>query len=182
MINLTDKEDRPYKTSPRYHERRVTDIGLCIWQLNKMLRGSGYKITRITGGTSELILIPTGYKKVKLVDDAELSNYLDSTILAPSEKYPIAAIYNGFLQLYPENIQKLDITYLSRPQRPEDGQFWRYEVEDGLPMYNAALSTNLAWSDELFNEIAVRVLSFIGINLRETILSQYSEMKKTQGI
>jgi hypothetical protein len=49
-------------------------------------------------------------------------------------------------------------------------------------MYNAALSTNLAWSDELFNEIAVRVLSFIGINLRETILSQYSEMKKTQGI
>jgi hypothetical protein len=121
-------------------------------------------------------------KKVKLVDDAELSNYLDSTILAPSEKYPIAAIYNGFLQLYPENIQKLDITYLSRPQRPEDGQFWRYEVEDGLPMYNAALSTNLAWSDELFNEIAVRVLSFIGINLRETILSQYSEMKKTQGI
>ena len=68
MVNLTDKEDRPYKTRPRYHERRVTDHGLCIWQLNKMLRGSGYKITRITGGTSELILIPTGYKKVELVD------------------------------------------------------------------------------------------------------------------
>ena len=68
MVNLTDKEDRPYKTRPRYHERRVTDIGLCIWQLNKMLRGSGYKITRVIGGTSELILIPTGYKKVPLTD------------------------------------------------------------------------------------------------------------------
>jgi|TARA_R100000406_G_scaffold48750_1_gene32828 hypothetical protein len=33
-----------------------------------MLRGSGYKITRVIGGTSELILIPTGYKKVPLTD------------------------------------------------------------------------------------------------------------------
>ena len=121
-------------------------------------------------------------KKVKLVDDAELSNYLDSSILTPSNKYPIAAMYNGFLQIYPITIDKIDITYLSRPQRPADGQFWKYNESGGLPVYDSSTSINLAWSDELFNEIAIRVLSFIGINLRETTLSQYAEIKKTQGI
>ena len=121
-------------------------------------------------------------KGVRVVDDAELSNYLDSSIVAPSEKYPIAALYNGFLQVYPETITQLEITYLSRPQRPLDGQFWRYQIINGLPAYDIVSSTDLAWSDELFNEISIRILSFVGINLRETILSQYAEVKKTQGI
>jgi len=124
----------------------------------------------------------TKKKGVKVVDDAELSTYLDSSLLKPTDRYPIAAIYNGYLQLYPETINKLEITYLSRPQRPSDGQFWKYSISNDLPVYNSSASTNLAWSDELFNEIAIRVLSFIGINLRETVLSQYAEVKKTQGI
>ena len=124
----------------------------------------------------------TKKKGVKVVDDAELSTYLDSSLLKPTDRYPIAAIYNGYLQLYPETINKLEITYLSRPQRPSDGEFWKYSISNDLPVYNSSASTNLAWSDELFNEIAIRVLSFIGINLREVTLSQYAEVKKTQGI
>ena len=70
MINLVKKTDRQYKTKPRFHERRATDAGLCIWQLNKMLRGSGYKVERQgqTNSVVELLLIPTGYKKVPLID------------------------------------------------------------------------------------------------------------------
>ena len=121
-------------------------------------------------------------KGIRVVDDAELSNYLDSSIVAPSENYPIAALYNGFLQVYPETITQLEITYLSRPQRPVDGQFWTYTINNGLPVYDITSSTNLAWSDELFNEIAIRILSFIGVNLRENVLAQYAEVKKIQGI
>ena len=43
MVNLIDKDWKPYKTKPRFSERAVTNHGLCIWQLNKMLRGTGYK-------------------------------------------------------------------------------------------------------------------------------------------
>tara|TARA_R100001163_G_C5031434_1_gene171545 strand:+ start:367 stop:813 length:447 start_codon:yes stop_codon:yes gene_type:complete len=68
MINLINKEGRNYKTKPRFAERQITNRGLCIWQLNKMLRGSGYKISRLAGGTSHILLIPTGYKKVPLVN------------------------------------------------------------------------------------------------------------------
>lgn len=121
-------------------------------------------------------------KGVRIIDDSELSNFLDSSILHPSEKYPIAAIYDGYLQVFPESIQNVEITYLSRPNRPTDGEFWKFDITNGLPVFDTLNSTNLNWSDELFNEIAIRVLSFMGINLREANLTQYTELKKTQGI
>ena len=68
MINLVKKEYQSYKAKPRFAERQVTSPGLCIWQLNKMLRGSGYKMSRMCGGTSQILLIPTGYKKVPLIN------------------------------------------------------------------------------------------------------------------
>ena len=68
MINLVNKEYQNYKAKPRFAERIATGRGLCIWQLNKMLRGSGYKIVRFTGGTSHILLVPTGYKTVPLVN------------------------------------------------------------------------------------------------------------------
>ena len=68
MINLVNKEYQNYKAKPRFAERVATGRGLCIWQLNKMLRGSGYKIVRFTGGTSHILLVPTGYKTVPLVN------------------------------------------------------------------------------------------------------------------
>lgn len=121
-------------------------------------------------------------KGVRIVDDSELSHFLDSAILKPTGRYPVAAIYDGFLQIYPEDITEIEVTYLTRPNRPADGQFWKYTAVNGLPNFDLINSTNLNWSDELFNEIAIRILSFIGINLREVNLSQYAEMKKQQGI
>ena len=68
MINLVKKEHQSYKAKPRFAKRIVTGQGVCIWQLNKMLRGSGYKLVRFAGGTTPILLIPTGYKDVPLVD------------------------------------------------------------------------------------------------------------------
>ena len=69
MVDLVKKTDRQYKTKPRFHERRATDAGLCIWQLNRMLRGTGYKIERLGKIQSvvELLLVPTGYKDVEII-------------------------------------------------------------------------------------------------------------------
>ena len=138
------------------------------------LRARYYKINNQTGN-SEI-----RHSGVKIVDDSELSNYLDSSIVNPTQEYPIAAIYNGYVQVYPENLDGIEVTYLSRPIKPE----WAWTVNQslGIPEYDDANSTNLNWSDELFNEIAIRVLSFMGVNLKDNTITQYSELKKQQGI
>lgn len=138
------------------------------------LRARYYKVNTQTGD-SEL-----RHSGVKIIDDSELSNFLDSSIIQPTTEYPIAAIYNGYVQVYPENLDGIDVTYLSRPLKGE----WAFTVNTttGMPEYDATNSTDLNWSDELFNEIGVRILSFIGVNLKDTTISQYSELKKQQGI
>ena len=81
IINFVKKEDQTYKTKPRFHERRITNRGLCIWQMNKMLRGTGYKIQRLMDmygsvNTSQLLLVPTGYKKVDLINPFTCYGYV----------------------------------------------------------------------------------------------------------
>tara|TARA_R100000697_G_scaffold25983_1_gene34499 strand:+ start:6620 stop:7336 length:717 start_codon:yes stop_codon:yes gene_type:complete len=138
------------------------------------LRARYYKVNNQTG-QSEL-----RHSGVKIVDDSELSNYLDSSIVNPTAEYPIAAIYNGYVQVYPDNLDGIDVTYLSRPRTP----LWAFTVDTntGMPDYDPVNSIDLNWSNELFNEIAIRVLSFVGVNLKDNTLSQYSELKKQQGI
>ena len=53
---------------------------------------------------------------------------------------------------------------------------------DNRPVYDAPNSIDLEWPTQVLNEIAIRVLSFVGINLRENDLSQYSEGKRQTGI
>ena len=81
IVNFVKKEDQTYKTKPRFHERRITNRGLCIWQINKMLRGTGYKIQRLMDmygsvNTSQLLLVPTGYKKVDLINPFTCYGYV----------------------------------------------------------------------------------------------------------
>ena len=130
IINFVKKEDQTYKTKPRFHERRITGAGLCIWQMNKMLRGTGYKIQRLldmyqhTGSTSQLLLVPTGYKKVQLINPFTRYGYVR---LYPREKClgKWERILNKLMNTpvdkdwiidgFKKNIQKDFRTYNNRP-------------------------------------------------------------------
>ena len=129
MINFIDKENKTYKTKPRFHERRITDRGLCIWQMNKMLRGTGYKIQRLLDmygsvNTSQLLLVPTGYKKITLTNPFTCYGYVR---LYPVEKClgKWERILNKLMNTpvdkdwiidgFKKNIQKDFRTYNNRP-------------------------------------------------------------------
>jgi len=129
MINFVSKEDQTYKTKPRFHERRITGRGLCIWQMNKMLKGTGYKIQRLLDmygsvNTSQLLLVPTGYKKITLTNPFTCYGYVrlypSHNCLAKWERIlnklmntPVNKefIIDGFKK----NIQKDFRTYNNRP-------------------------------------------------------------------
>ena len=129
MINFVSKEDQAYKTKPRYHQRRITGRGLCIWQMNKMLKGTGYKIQRLLDmygsvNTSQLLLVPTGYKKITLTNPFTCYGYVR---LYPREKClgKWERILNKLMNTpvnkefiidgFKKNIQKDFRTYNNRP-------------------------------------------------------------------
>mgnify|MGYP003671747407 FL=1 len=126
-------------------------------------------------------LLASVYSKivsVRPVDDFELSNILGSSIVAPTKEYPVLAFYQEGVQYHPKDIGSVDFVYLRRPAKG----LWAYTTPTSKPEYDAANSIDLEWPEQVFNEIAVRILSFVGINLREADLTQYSEGKRQTGI
>jgi hypothetical protein len=115
---------------------------------------------------------------IKPVDDGELNKLLSSNIVAPTLEYPILAFFEDGVQYYPKNITSVELTYLHRPIVP----LWGSIMVNDRPVYNQPTSTDLEWPEQVFNEIAIRILSFVGVNLREGELTQYSEGKRQTGI
>ncbi len=115
---------------------------------------------------------------VRPIDDFELANILGSSIVAPTREYPILTFYSEGVQYHPKDIGSVDFVYLRRPAKA----LWAFTTPASKPQYDAANSIDLEWPEQVFNEIAVRILSFVGINLREADLTQYSEGKRQTGI
>ena len=122
--------------------------------------------------------VATKTVSIRPVDDSELSNLLSSSIVYPTTQFPVLTFYQEGIQYHPKNINTVDFVYLRKPIKPE----WAYTTPGNRPEYDASNSIDLEWPIQVFNEIAIRVLSFVGINLREADLSQYSEGKRQTGI
>lgn len=115
---------------------------------------------------------------VDLVNDNELAYRLSSFIDRPSKRYPVLAFYDTYMQVYPKDMQSITLTYLRTPISP----LWAYTLVGTNPVYNASASTNFEMPEDTHNEICYRILSYLGINLRDGELSQYAEkMKQTGG-
>ena len=129
-----------------------------------------------TGTVSSDVISKT--VSIRPVDDSELSNLLSSSIVQPSLGFPVLTFYQEGIQYHPISINTVDFVYLRKPIKPE----WAYTLVDNRPVYDSVNSIDLEWPVQVLNEIAIRVLSFIGINLRENDLAQYSEGKRQTGI
>lgn len=120
-------------------------------------------------------------KGVDIVRDHELPKFLGSHIYKKSLKrrnYIMATIGDEEIKLYPNDIQRVNFSYLRKPIDP----VWAFTLVSGRPVYDVVNSVDLECPDEAVNEIVMMALSYLGINLREPELVQYSEMMKEQGV
>jgi|TARA_Y100000004_G_scaffold187243_2_gene239773 hypothetical protein len=136
----------------------------------------GCNKTTVRGSVTSNVTTKT--VSIRPVDDSELAGLLSSSIVNPTLEFPVLTFYQEGIQYHPKNINTVDFVYLRKPVKPQ----WDYTVSGNRPVYNPAGSIDLEWPIQVFNEIAIRILSFVGINLREGDLSQYSESKRQTGI
>lgn len=151
----------------------ITDVNGVVmpdyWHLSTI---RGYYIT---GSMNDYT---TNEVPVKIVSDGKLDKILESRIAPPSLEYPYANIQNSYFQIYPKTFQYINITYLRQPLIAN----WGYTTQNGRPVYNPATSVDIDAPLESFNEIAMNLLSFFGITLREGELTQAVEALKDKGV
>jgi hypothetical protein len=118
-------------------------------------------------------------RPVEIVSDNEFGNRQISKIVAPSPQYPIGKFEKDRIIIAPSNAaQRAKLSYLRQPNTP----VWGYTLVNNRPKYDSSLSTDLDAPREAFNAIAIRVLGFLGIHLREQDLQAYSMTNKQSGI
>ena len=120
-------------------------------------------------------------KNVEILTQDQLSGRLNSHLLGPSIDSPVACMFDRGFKIWISSDQNNDvsagdvkITYIKIPNKPE----WAYtSIASGNPVYNSTNSNQLTVPEHTHNEVAQRILSYIGISLREPEVQQYGEMK-----
>lgn len=116
---------------------------------------------------------------VDVLRDFEIADILTSSYLFPNEERPYCAFYKDHIQFYPKTLDKIILTYLRTPKIPK----WGYNLDvNGRPVYNPILTVQFESPDETHNDIAIRTLRFLGISVRDTMLAQYAQAMKQEGI
>ena len=122
------------------------------------------------------------------VNEQRLAKQLSSSIAPPTLENPYYMVNNATIKVYPSSsnveFSAYKLTYLKRP----DNRIVRYTLSGGRPVITpvgvipGVSSEFLEWNQQNFNDLAVKVLSFLGINLKDSDLMQYSELKQRQGV
>jgi hypothetical protein len=121
----------------------------------------------------------TGYYSVKMTNEDELADKLNSQINPPSATAPVGVMSRRkFIQLYPNNTGYSGfVNYMRRPKKPVYG----YSVVGGRSIvYNPSQSVQLEWKDTDVNFILLKALSSIGINLSDAEVSQFAQLKSQE--
>jgi hypothetical protein len=116
-------------------------------------------------------------KPVKEVDDSELPSILDSEILAPTSSYPIAVYYDTTISIYPADDVSVTFAFLKKPTTP----LWDYTVVSSRPVYASGTSVDFGFDEPMFLPIASRILSHVGMNLKDTELAQFGAAFEEKG-
>jgi len=119
------------------------------------------------------------YNQVEIVGEDEIGNRLKSQLVPLSKEMPVVMVTGiGKYQLYPKIPNSGYAHYLKKPVAPK----YVYSMEGRTVNYNKSNSTQLEWSETCINEIIIKALQFLGININNGPLVQYTDGKDQQNI
>lgn len=115
---------------------------------------------------------------IELVTDDELHQRLPSAIKPPTLFYPIAAYYLQGFQVFPSQINKIELTYLKVPNTPIRNFT---QLANDQTEYNPTGSVQFEYPETLYPNIAARIALQLGISIREEQFVEYMKQRQAQG-
>jgi hypothetical protein len=115
---------------------------------------------------------------VRIVENDEMGMILNNDLAKPEMSDPAAEFIGGQMQLYPTDIPVVLLYYLRYPTKPI------YAVTltpSGREEFDPVASVDLDWPQSAFNDIAFKCLEFMGVNIRDGEIAQFSDSKERQG-
>lgn len=107
---------------------------------------------------------------------SEIGNRRKSLIKTPSTDYPVSAMYEDKIRIYPD-LTDVVIVYVRYPVTP----VWAYTLSGSNPVYDSGNSVHFELPSDMHNEICMLILQNVGVNLSHAELTQFAQAKEIQG-
>lgn len=115
---------------------------------------------------------------VKMYKENEWESAKNSQVRPAIQANPIAMESGTQFEFYPIGRYNGRLRFLRLPVAPKYG----YSLVNRMPVYNPDTSTDLEWADIYINQIILKALSSIGINMSAQDILTYSEQKTNQNL
>jgi hypothetical protein len=117
-------------------------------------------------------------RQVEILTETQSAARRSNYTKGPTTTYPIGVMRSSGIQIYPITVTVVDFYYWRFPIDP----VFSYNQYSGYITYNAAASVEFEWPPDECNSLVSMMLGYLGINMRENDILQYSEMKKQTGV
>jgi len=131
-----------------------------------------YSFSKTINGVATVLPRP-----VEILKEAEFSSRNGNYTKRPIVSNPIGVVRNDGIHIRPIIITSVDFHYFRWPVDP----VFNYTPGDGYITYNASTSTEFEWPVDEHITLIRLMLQYIGVNLREGDIVQYSELKMKEG-
>tara|TARA_R100000654_G_scaffold68262_1_gene97110 strand:- start:22101 stop:22832 length:732 start_codon:yes stop_codon:yes gene_type:complete len=121
---------------------------------------------------------------VEIVEEKDISNILRSSLAKPSTMNPVAlismqddesvgtfGINEKNILIFPDSIPGVRIYHYYYQNTPK----WNYITIAGKPVYSAGGSRNFVIASRVHGELVIKILEYLGVNIREPELVQYAQ-------
>lgn len=114
---------------------------------------------------------------IRPLKDAEFRTATASHLAPPTTRFPICKFTSTSIKVRPKTLQKVELSYLKVPTTP----IWAFTTVSNRPVYDAANSVDIDAPADMINDIAMSLLDFLGISIRESSIVQYAKSWKQTG-
>ena len=142
-------------------------------------------------------------KKIDVLTDQQWDYVIGSYLRPPSLEYPVCNFQHESIRFAPKGMWQVEFVYIKNPTIPvydyyisADGEYIYLPVglshllatdEEGSAGQTAgntviSQSVELEWNDVNKLDILTLIMSYLGINMREGALAQFSEQQKATGL
>lgn len=125
-------------------------------------------------------LIPQ-WRPVEIMDDDKLAGRESNPNKQPTTKYPICSMYSETIDFLPVTGMANTVvrfTYYRYPKKP----FRAYNVVNDVDVYDATNSTQIELPAMTHPKMVRIMLSYVGINLRDEMVTAYAQYIKDNGV
>lgn len=120
---------------------------------------------------------------LEIVSSENINKILRSSLVKPSIDFPIGLMSGGIntdvlkIKIFPDNIESVIVYAYMQPRKSPN---WSYVTVAGKPVHDPSTSTQFNLPSRTHGEIVIKILEYLGVNLREAQLVQYAQSNEVK--